>query len=130
MTERVRCNDPFLTISKEPVMSRQTRREFLENSMLAAAAASMTGTKLVSPAFAEEQVSSPNERLRVAVLGLNGRGQSHLGGFVNRNGCDVVAVCDPDEAVGQNKGVAVVEKRTGVKPARSEEHTSELQSRP
>jgi predicted dehydrogenase len=98
-------------------MTRQTRREFLENSMLAAAAAAMTGTKLVSPASAEEQATGPNERLRVAVLGLNGRGQSHLGGFVNRNGCDVVAVCDPDEAVGQNRGVAVVESKTGVRPA-------------
>ena len=98
-------------------MPRQTRREFLENSMLAAAAAAMSGAGLVSPALAEEQVSSPNERLRVAVLGLNGRGQSHLNGFVNRNGCDVVAVCDPDEVVGQNRGVAEVEKRSGRKPA-------------
>jgi len=50
-------------------MIRQSRREFLENSMLAAAAAAMTGSRLVSPAGAAEESSSPNERLRVAVLG-------------------------------------------------------------
>lgn len=98
-------------------MTRQTRREFLENSMLAAAAAAMAGTGLAATARAEEQkAASANETLRVAVLGLNGRGQSHLGGFVNRNGCDVVAVCDPDESVGQKLGVAKVEEKTGRKP--------------
>src|SRR5579872_5699855 len=98
-------------------MTRQTRREFLENSMLAATAAAMAGSGLVSPVSAAEQSSSPNERLRVAVLGLNGRGRSHLDGFMPRKDCEVVAVCDPDELVGQNKGVAEVEKRTGKKPA-------------
>ena len=97
-------------------MNRQTRREFLENSMLAATAAALAGRGLASKASAEEQSSSPNERLRVAVVGLNGRGQSHLGGFMPRKDCEVVAVCDPDELVGQNKGVAVVENATGKKP--------------
>jgi predicted dehydrogenase len=96
-------------------MIRQTRREFLENSMLAAAA--MAGSGMASPASAAEESSSPNEVLRVAVLGLNGRGQSHLGGFMKRAGCEVVAVCDPDEQVLMNKGVAVVEKETGKTPA-------------
>lgn len=98
-------------------MIRQTRREFLENSMLAAAAAAMSGTGMISRASAEEQSSSPNERLRVAVLGLNGRGQSHLGGFMPRKDCEIVAVCDPDERVGMTKGVAVVEGATKKKPA-------------
>ncbi len=97
-------------------MTRQTRREFLESSMLAATAAALAGSGLAAQASAEEQSSSPNERLRVAVVGLNGRGQSHLGGFMPRKDCEVVAVCDPDELVGQNKGVAVVEKATGKKP--------------
>jgi predicted dehydrogenase len=98
-------------------MTRQTRREFLENSMLAATAAALAGSGIVAPARAAEESSSPNERLRIAVLGLNGRGQAHLGGFMKRPGCEVVAVCDPDEQVLMNKGVAVVEKATGNKPA-------------
>ncbi len=98
-------------------MARQTRREFLENSMFAATAAALAGGSLVPHASAEEQSTSPNERLRVAVVGLNGRGQSHLGGFMGRKDCEVVAVCDPDESVLESRGVAVVEKKTEKKPA-------------
>ena len=98
-------------------MARQTRREFLENSMFAATAAALAGGSLVPQASAEPQSTSPSERLRVAVVGLNGRGQSHLGGFMGRQDCEVVAVCDPDEAVLQTRGVDVVEKKTKKKPA-------------
>src|SRR5258708_4385547 len=101
------------------LMTRQTRREFLENSMLAATAAALAGGGLVAQAAArqnEVQSSSPNARLRIGVVGLNGRGQSHLDGYASRKDCEIVAVCDPDELVGQNKGVAEVEKRTGTKP--------------
>src|SRR5262245_15152013 len=98
-------------------MIRQTRREFLENSMLAATAAAFAGSGLVAPVSAGEESSSPNERLRVAVLGLNGRGGAHLGGFLPRQDCEIVAICDPDEQVGMTKGVEVVEKKTGKKPA-------------
>jgi len=97
-------------------MTRLTRRELLENSMLAATALAVGAAGGPSPA-ADEQSSSPNERLRVAVLGLNGRGQDHLSGFMRRKDCQVVAVCDPDSLVGARKGVEVVEKATGQRPA-------------
>lgn len=99
-------------------MSRQTRREFLENSMLAATAAAIVGGGLTSQAsVANEASDQPSELLRMAVVGLNGRGQSHLAEFMKREGCEVVAVCDPDELVGQKKGVEVVEEATGKRPA-------------
>jgi len=96
-------------------MFRQSRREFLEQSMLTAAAAAMAGASLPAPASADEQSSSPNERLRIAVLGVHGRGKDHLGGFVGRKDCEVVAIGDPDEAVGQ-KAADDVEKKTGKRP--------------
>jgi predicted dehydrogenase len=82
--------------------------------MLAAAAAATAGPAL---ATADEQSSSPSERLRVAVLGLKGRGQTHLGAFLGRKDCEVVAVCDPDEQVLMTRGVGVVEGATKKKPA-------------
>jgi predicted dehydrogenase len=97
-------------------MTRLTRREWLESSMLAATAAAVGGATAAVAAAADEQSSSPNEKLRVAVLGLNGRGQDHLGGFMRRKDSEVVAVCDPDTIVGQRKGVEVVEKATGKRP--------------
>jgi predicted dehydrogenase len=97
-------------------MTKQTRREFLENSMFAAAAAAATGSVASKQVFAAEGSKSPNERLRVAVLGVNGRGQSHLSAFMKRNDTEVVAIVDPDESVGQIKGVERVLKSTKKKP--------------
>lgn len=97
-------------------MFSQSRREFLENSMLAATAAAMAGTVSRTGAAAEES-TSPNERLRIAVLGVNGRGQDHLSGYMGRKDCEVVAIVDPDESVGMKKGVERVEKSTNKRPA-------------
>ena len=96
-------------------MARQSRRDFLENSLFAAAAAASAGSLAASPVRAQAS-SSPNERLRVAVLGVRSRGQSHLEGMFNRSDVEVVAIVDPDEAIGQSKGVERVEKETGRKP--------------
>lgn len=98
-------------------MSKQTRREFLENSMFAAAAAAAAGMGVSPRAFAGAESTSPNERLRIAVLGVNGRGRSHIAAFLNRKDCEIVAIVDPDEAVGQKNGVERIEKATGKKPA-------------
>ncbi|MEX2286454.1 MAG: Gfo/Idh/MocA family oxidoreductase [Planctomycetaceae bacterium] len=101
-------------------MSKQTRREFLENSMFATAAAVAAGTaKLPRLSAAEEKKpTSPNDVLRVACLGIRGRGQSHLEAYLKRSDCRIVAIVDPDEAVGQKNGVETVAKhQDGEKPA-------------
>ena len=95
-------------------MSRSTRREFLENSMFAfaaAAAGSMAPQMLQSA-----RAASPNEKLRVAVLGVNGRGGTHISNFLRREDCDIVAIVDPDETVGQ-KRVEQIAGKQGSKPA-------------
>jgi predicted dehydrogenase len=38
----------------------------------------------------------PNDKIRVAVLGVNGRGKDHIGGFMAQKDAEVVALCDPD----------------------------------
>ena len=98
-------------------MSQLTRREFFENSMLTAAAATAAGSAMSSERLAAEGSRSANDRLRVAVLGIRGRGRVHLGEYLKRKDCDVVAVVDPDEVVGQTKGVERVEQESGRKPA-------------
>ncbi|MCA9117837.1 MAG: Gfo/Idh/MocA family oxidoreductase, partial [Planctomycetaceae bacterium] len=99
-------------------MSNRSRRQFLEDSLLAAASAAVASSVAAGPGplYAEDKVKGPNERLRVAVLGVRGRGGSHLGGF-RRGESEVVAIVDPDEAIGQTRGVESVEKSTGRKPA-------------
>lgn len=95
-------------------MAFQTRRQFLENSMLATAATVASGS-LASQAHAKAN-RSPNETIRVAVLGVNGRGRSHINGFSKLENCEIAAVCDPDETVGYTKGVENVLNQTGKKP--------------
>jgi predicted dehydrogenase len=85
-------------------MSKQNRRDFLENSMLAAAAAAVAAGPATSELVAaEEGSSSPNEKLRVAVLGVRGRGGSHISAFSRRKDTEVAVLCDPDEAVGNSR---------------------------
>ena len=75
-------------------MSRITRRQFVHGSAAAAAAASLPSFR---PARLERR--SPSEEIRVAVAGLNGRGQSHVSGFQKLPNVRVVALCDVDERV-------------------------------
>jgi predicted dehydrogenase len=98
-------------------MSR-SRREFLESSLFAAAAAASVGsfgTVSTSLLAQEKQSGSPNERLRAAVLGVNSRGRSHLGSLTGRKDTEVAIIVDPDEAVGQSQCEAI-EKKTGKRP--------------
>jgi len=73
-----------------------TRRQFLEDSILAATAA-LAGPTLAASAAAPTTIStSPNERLSIAVIGAGIRGVVHAASFAGRNDCRVVAVCDAD----------------------------------
>ena len=72
------------------------RRQFLEDSILAATAA-LAGPALATSAEKPEKSStSPNERLAIAVIGTGSRGTAHAASFAGRGDCDVVAVCDAD----------------------------------
>jgi predicted dehydrogenase len=79
------------------------RRQFLhESALLASAAAVLRG--LDNPAAAEEAARAAkkgpaSEKLRVAVVGVNGRGMSHVHGFANKYNCVVTTICDADQAV-------------------------------
>ncbi len=99
-------------------MSRKTRREFLEEAFLAAGAAMAAAGPMTIPTRSQgAESSSPNERLRVAILGLNGRGRSHLAEYMRRKDCEIAAIVDPDENVGFKNGIAAVEKQLGKRPA-------------
>ncbi|WP_166819933.1 Gfo/Idh/MocA family protein [Thalassoroseus pseudoceratinae] len=96
-------------------MTNRSRREFLENSMFATAAAVAAGASTQTAFAKDEQSDSPNELLRVAVVGVRGRGRSHLGAFSGRKDTEVAIICDADEAVGQAQ-VEAIHKKTGKKP--------------
>lgn len=97
-------------------MSNRTRRQFLEDSMFAtAAAAAVAGSASNVMADEEPQSKSANEKLSVAVIGVNGRGGSHIGAFAGRKDTEVTYICDADRAVGERR-VKEVAKKQGREP--------------
>ena len=50
-------------------------------------------------AAAKPKLASPNDTIRIAVLGVRGRGKSHIDGFQPLPNVEVVALCDPDRKV-------------------------------
>ncbi|MAW59856.1 MAG: dehydrogenase [Planctomycetes bacterium] len=75
----------------------QTRREFFD-TLLAAAAVGATSLH-TRPLFARAPRRSPNETIRVGVIGVRGRGRAHIGEFKRMDNVEVAAICDADEAV-------------------------------
>lgn len=93
---------------------RCTRRSFLEAS---AAGAAFTAAQTLSASLAAEDKTSPNEKMLVGVMGVNGRGSALARSFAQHPGAEVAYVCDVDErALG--KGVGAVD---GVQKSRPQE---------
>ncbi|MEO7600017.1 MAG: Gfo/Idh/MocA family oxidoreductase [Opitutus sp.] len=72
-------------------MNHLSRRTFLKQTALLGAA--------TLSARSWGQVAGANSDIRVAVVGLNGRGKNHLSSLAKVPGVRVVGLCDPDQAV-------------------------------
>jgi hypothetical protein len=74
---------------------RRSRRDFLEQAFGMAATALAT---LPAAARTEESVSAaaPNDKIRVAVIGVNGQGGGHINEWMANRDCQLVAICDCD----------------------------------
>ncbi len=73
------------------------RREFIINSSTGVAAA------FAAPMIMPSTVFGANDRIRVAVLGINGRGRSHVKGFMGLDNVEVITLCDPDLKVAEER---------------------------
>jgi predicted dehydrogenase len=89
------------------------RRTFLKASAQAAAAATVV-SKFSGPAYG---VIGANEQIRIACVGINGRGNAHIGAFLGmkNKGVDLAALCDIDERV-LNSRAGAVQGARGKKP--------------
>ncbi len=74
-------------------MSQIDRRAFLKQTTRVTAAAA------IGVAAAGKARADANDTIRVGVIGVKGRGQSHIRGFQNLKGVEVVALCDVDEGI-------------------------------
>ncbi|MBW7865476.1 MAG: Gfo/Idh/MocA family oxidoreductase [Candidatus Hydrogenedentes bacterium] len=72
-------------------MSEVSRRDFVRNTAMGATAGlAMLGTSKTSWAGA-------NDRIRVAQIGIRGRGRDHLKGMLPQKGVEVTTLCDIDQ---------------------------------
>ena len=74
-------------------MNKITRRDLLKTALPATIAAYSIPTIIPASAF------GANDRLRVAVIGVNGRGKDHISGFMNLPNVEVATLCDVDRVV-------------------------------
>lgn len=92
-------------------MSHMSRRQFLySTSAFAGASLLLCGSK------ASARVIGANDRLRIAVAGLNGRGQSHIGGWLEQENVEIAYLIDPDQRV-LARALRALEKKTDGKYA-------------
>ena len=75
-------------------MGQFTRRNFLSSSVGAAAATGL---------LANRGRADVNSTIRAAVIGVNGRGKTHVQQFQKAEGAEVAVLCDCDEKVLANR---------------------------
>ena len=91
---------------------KQSRRTFIKQSV---AMAGLASTFAISGTRASGQILGANDRLRIGVVGINGRGKSHISEFGNMPNVEVAYLIDVDSKL--FAGLATqVENAHGYKP--------------
>ncbi|MDR2497905.1 MAG: Gfo/Idh/MocA family oxidoreductase [Tannerellaceae bacterium] len=75
-----------------------SRRQFLSTAIAGTAAtlAAPALSNIPAPELIPTTAFGANDTIRVAVLGVNGRGTSHIETIMKQSGATVAALCDPD----------------------------------
>ena len=68
----------------------KSRRKFIIKTAAASSATFLT------PSIVSSSVFGANDRINAAVLGVNGRGKSHISSLMNQKNVQVTTLCDPD----------------------------------
>lgn len=89
-------------------MKKFSRRDILKTALPGSLAVMSIPTIIPSTAF------GANDRLRVAVIGVNGRGKDHISGFMKHENVEVATLCDVDKVVLQERATDF-EKKYGKK---------------
>jgi len=89
-------------------MSQLNRRRFLKTSAIA------VSSVMAAPAIGRAGFSA-NEKLGVAIVGVNGRGGEHISEFLKDERTEIRVIVDVDEAVA-NRRCDDIEKAQGVRP--------------
>ena len=106
-------------------MSRTTRRGFLRTAAtgvaLGAAGTGFAAERLLKKKEKKAVAATPvkelgaNERIRIAIVGINGRGAEHIGQFARMPGVEIAYLVDPDSRLFESRS-KTVERLGGHKP--------------
>jgi predicted dehydrogenase len=94
-------------------MSPHNRREFLKR---AATTAGVATAFTIAGANASGRVLGANDRVRIAIAGINGRGQTHITGFGGMKDVEIACLVDPDSRLFASRS-KIVKERAGNRPA-------------
>jgi predicted dehydrogenase len=86
------------------------RRQFLKQTSLLTSALATLG-----PANTLRAAASPSEKVRVGIIGCNGRGMDHIAGYLSLPNAEIAYICDVDSRA-LEKGIAAVAKKQERKP--------------
>src|SRR5690242_14222960 len=89
-------------------MTEQTRRAFLRQS-------AAIGIGLGIGTGTPSKAVSPNDKIRLACIGVRGRGFSVMQSFATHPDCDITRICDVNETARLERGDQMKEL-TGTKP--------------
>ena len=88
-------------------MADVTRRDFMASSAKVGAGVAVgLGVLGVS----KSAWAGANDRVRVAVIGINGRGKDHIGGLINKENVEIAALCDTDERLFESRVKSITDK--------------------
>ena len=94
-------------------MPSLSRRDFFKR---AAATAGAATTFAIAGGRASGRVLGANDRVRIAVAGINGRGQAHMTGFAQMKDVEIAYLVDPDSRLFASRS-KIVKDRAGNTPA-------------
>ncbi len=93
-------------------MGACTRRQFLEDSVLAAVVATLpAGSLLAAEKKKKEPVKKAAHLLQVAIVGVGGRGSDHIGEWLKNPHTHIAYIVDADKQMGQQKAAAVARRQ-------------------
>lgn len=93
-----------------------SRRDFIKKTTIGAAALSFGGTFMGFDARSYANSIGANDRIRVAMMGVNARGLALANNYASQSNCEIAYICDVDSRAA-DKCAAQVEDKQGKRPS-------------
>jgi predicted dehydrogenase len=106
----------------------ENRRTFIKKAVTGAAAMSVGGILPGFSAKSYHHILKANDRINIAVMGVNSRGMALAGTFVKQENCEIIYICDVDSRA-EATCINNLEKISGKRPAAMPDFRKALESK-